>query len=407
MLQDLRPYLRTIALLVAAQGLASSGMTMLVTVSGLVGLALAPQEWMATLPNSAVVVGTLLSILPWSWAIQARGWRPGLLGGLTLGLLASLLAAGALLIQSFALYTLACLLMGSMAASVTFYVYAGTEMVPTPSLRRHVIAAITTAGLISAFVGPSLVRNSAILYKAVPFVGGFIGLVGVLLAAALAVAALPLPGRNHGVPADGLGFSEWPLVKTGPIYGMLVSAAAYAMMVLLMVGAPIAIKHAGHHAAVAAGAIQWHLIGMFAPALLLGAVINRIGVRLAALCGVLLALVAIWLGQSARTGSEFALVLFLCGVGWSFMFTAGTTLVVEKCPPENRVRVQGLVNLVISGTNVISSFAAGPLLAALGYPGLALAALLPLTVAVIALAAGRRREQMTALAEAAGNQAAM
>jgi len=353
---------------------------------------LAPQSWLITLPMSASMLGTLLAILPWSWVIQNRGYRSALLSGLALGFAGALLAALALVLQSFMLYVSACFLLGGMAASVSFYVYAATELVKSPGIRRHVIAAVTSAGLASSFLGPGLVRLSPVLYSSIQFAGGFVAMAGVLCLAALAIVNVPLPVRDATASTTGLAklsLVSWRVLRAGPLYGIVVSASGFLMMTLLMVGAPIAISHDGHGPAVAAGAIQWHLVAMFSPALIAGGIMNRLGASLTATLGVGFSITAIWIAQHAHSSVAYTAVMILCGVGWSFMHTSGTTMVVERCSQENRARVQGLANLVVSSTSMAGSFAAGPLLSAVGYPGLALTALVPLSLAAVALGAGR------------------
>jgi hypothetical protein len=396
---SLRPLLRPLALLITAQALAGSSMLVLITLSGIIGLSLAPEPWMATLPASASMLGTLVGILPWSWVIQSRGWRPALLGGLALGAAAALLATGALLVQSFGLYTLACLLMGGMAASVQYYVYAGTELVRTVAMRRHVIAAVTTAGIVSAFLGSALLRVFAVVFPQTPFAGGFVGLALIIGLAAGAISLVPLPGRSVGLNQGLLSLVSWRVLAAGPLYGIILSASSFAMMTLLMVGAPIAMNHDGHGAVVAAGAIQWHFVAMYAPALVAGGLINRLGAARTAALGVLFAGVAVWIGQGAHSPAAYTAVLALCGVGWSFMYTSGTTLIVERSGPEHRVRVQGLATLVSACTSMLSSFLAGWLLSTVGYPGLALAALVPLSLGLGALVVGHRMEREVRSAE--------
>ncbi len=336
-----RGHLLGVGLLIFALALAFNARTMLATVGGLAGIALAPQAWMVTLPSTGTALGGLIGILPWTLIIQRRGWKTGLMGGLALGLFATLLAALALITRNFALFTLSCVLIGAMSSSVHYYVYAGTEMVHTTSLKRQVIAAATGAGLVSAFLGPALVRNGSLFHPA-PYAGSFFGLVFVLIAAAVALWAVPLPGRDASVPPTRFRSVGWAALKAGPLYGMVLSASGFAMMTLLMVGAPIAITHEGHGAAVVSGAIQWHMVGMFAPALFTGVLMNRFGAPLTAAGGIVLSVLAVWGGQNAHTAGEFTVIMILCGAGWSFIHAAGTAQVVERAPAEHRVAVQGL-----------------------------------------------------------------
>jgi len=55
---------RNLALLAFCQGLFLTNNVTFIAINGLVGLALAPQAWMATLPVTSYVVGGALSTMP-------------------------------------------------------------------------------------------------------------------------------------------------------------------------------------------------------------------------------------------------------------------------------------------------------------------------------------------------------
>jgi MFS family permease len=80
---------------------------------------------------------------------------------------------------------------------------------------------------------------------------------------------------------------------------------------------------------------------------------------------------------------HFWLALVLLGVGWNFMYLGATTLLTEAHTPAERGKVQGVNDMAISFTMVLSSLSVGALFTYQGWqvmnvlavPFIALAAL--------------------------------
>ena len=98
---------RNVLLLACAQALAQTTSVVVITASGVVGLSLAPDRSLATLPVAMTLVGTATTLIPASWFMQRFGRRAGFLLGATLGCLAGLAAAAAVQAHSFTLFIVA------------------------------------------------------------------------------------------------------------------------------------------------------------------------------------------------------------------------------------------------------------------------------------------------------------
>jgi predicted MFS family arabinose efflux permease len=64
---------------------------------------------------------------------------------------------------------------------------------------------------------------------------------------------------------------------------------------------------------------------------------------------------------------HFVLSMFVLGVGWNFLFTAGTTLSLQAYRPEERDKTQAAVNFCVFGMMMISSFSSGALVTTQGW----------------------------------------
>jgi MFS family permease len=143
--------------------------------------------------------------------------------------------------------------------------------------------------------------------------------------------------------------------------------ASYSMMNLVMTAAPLAMVGCGHSVTDATLGIQWHVIGMFAPSFVTGALISRFGIE--RIAGIGLALIALC-AAVAVTGlsvAHFWTALVLLGVGWNFSFIGATTMVTQCHRPEERTKVQAFNDFLIFGSMAVSSFSSGQLLAYFGW----------------------------------------
>jgi MFS family permease len=127
--------------------------------------------------------------------------------------------------------------------------------------------------------------------------------------------------------------------------------------------------------------LEWHVIGMFAPGFFTGHLIRRFGVLNIMGVGVVLNLVCVAIALSGQSLHNFAIALFLLGVGWNFLFTGGTTLSLTAYTPEEKDRAQGAINFLVFSVMALTSLSSGVLVSApQGWNWLNLGSLLPVVV---------------------------
>ena len=394
-LDDRRTSRANLAILVVATMLNRSAVPLIVLVGGLAGLVLAPDPAFATLPVALNVVGLGLCTYPASSIMRRVGRRIGFLSASAVGGLAAIAAALSIMAGSFAGLCIACAVLGANQAFVHQYRFAAAENV-SPSRVGQAISLLLFVSLVSAFAGPELGRHGRDWVDGAPFAGAFLGLAAVHFLAALTLAGY----RDVGVAEQAGGGPERPLgrILAQRPYVIAVAAAAfgYAVMTMMMTAAPISM-HAKHGFAldVTAWTIEAHVLAMFLPSLVTGALIARFGVYVVMAAGVtvLAASVAVgWIGQGAP---HYIAALVLLGVGWNFLFTAGSTLITTTYSHAERFKAQGLNDLIVFGTMALMTLAAGVLLELAGWRGLLLCTL-PFLVAMLALLCFAPREARSA-----------
>tara|TARA_R110002073_G_scaffold153852_2_gene308862 strand:- start:785 stop:1234 length:450 start_codon:yes stop_codon:yes gene_type:complete len=106
---------------------------------------------------------------------------------------------------------------------------------------------------------------------------------------------------------------------------------------------------------------------MFAPAIITGTLIARFGSVKMILAGMIVMLASTLTAKSGIELHNFYIALVLIGIGWNFMFTAGTTLLEHAYDEEEKAFVQGLNDLVVFGLAAIATLASGFMLEAVGW----------------------------------------
>ena len=113
----------------------------------------------------------------------------------------------------------------------------------------------------------------------------------------------------------------------------LSAVTAYAVMNLLMGATPLAMQICGLPYDSAALVIQWHIVGMFAPALFVGALVHRFGALRIMAAGVTTYAICLAAALTGQSVLHFWLSGTLLGVGWCFLYVGATALLTEAYAP--------------------------------------------------------------------------
>ncbi len=386
---------RNLWLLALCQGLFLTNNVAFIAINGLVGLNLAPYGWMATLPVMGYVVGGALSTGLVARSQTRWGRQVSFQIGLLVAVLSCAVAAWAIVSKDFWLLVGATVVAGYYSANGQLYRFAAAELA-LPAVREKAVSLVLAGGLIGAIAGPNLAARARGLFE-VPFAGAYIVLAGVAVVAMGLMALVRFPA--HQPPANtgsGSGGRPMGVIMRQPEFLVATAGAAlgYGVMNLLMAATPLAMQQCGLGFDDAALVLQWHVIGMFAPGFFTGNLIKRFGVLSVMGVGVLLNLACIAIALTGVELHQFAVALFLLGVGWNFLFTGSTTLSLGAYRPEEKDRAQAAINFWVFVVMALTSFASGALVTTHGWFWLNVGSLPPVLLAGAALlwlAARRRR----------------
>jgi MFS family permease len=391
-----RAYARNVTALAACQALFFMCNTVVISTTALVGLQYAPTPALSSLALGLQFVGTMTGTLPASFLMQRFGRRLGFqLGGL-FGVAAGIMGWHAIMRGSFAGFCLAGLLYGVFGAFCQFLRFAAADAAnaaapddPAAAARRRgrAIGWVMAGGTVAALLGPRLATATQDLMAPVLFAGCFAAVA--VLAAALCLAAGLLDPLRPRLEVRAGGRPALVIARQPAALTALVTAlVAYVTMNLLMTATPLAMLACGYDFADSAFAIQWHVLGMFAPSFVTGHLVARFGpLRMIGLGTALMgACVAIDLGGVEV--AHFAAGLLVLGIGWNLMFIGATALLTSCHTEAEKAKVQGLNDFLVFTAVALSASSAGALHHLLGWQALNLL-VIPGLLLVAALLAAR------------------
>ncbi len=371
-------------LLTLCQGLLLVNNVVFVAINGLVGLALAPTAWMATLPITGYVAGG--AIATGLVARHQRRW--GRQRAFQLGLGVAIASAGvcawAALTRNFWLLTASTLVAGYYNANGSLYRFAAVELVGS-DFKERAISWVLAGGIIGGVVGPNLANWSRDALSQ-PFAGAYLALMGVAALSLVLMGFIPFPPLAGQGGTVRLGRPLAEIVRQ-PVFIIAAAACAigYGVMNLLMAATPIAMAQCSHPFSAAALVLEWHVLGMYLPSFFTGKLIKRLGVLPVMASGLVLNIACVMFALSGTDVMHFVGALLVLGVGWNFLYIGGSTLATEAWRPEERTRAQAALDFCVYATMTVTSFSSGALVTTGGWTAMNLGALLPIALLAGAL----------------------
>ncbi|MBB4932844.1 MFS family permease [Lipingzhangella halophila] len=405
---------RTLITVAAAQVLGGAGLAAGVTVGALLAQDMLETSSLAGLPAALFTLGSAGAAFLVGRISHSRGRRPGLVAGYAAGAAGGAGVVAAAALDSIGLFFAALLVYGAGTATNLQARYAGADLA-APHRRGRAISTVLVATTLGAVAGPNLTEAT----QGLGYIVGAPALAGpfVLAAAAYGLAALVLWGflrpdpllhaRNMaltpaaaGVPA-GAGASEAAPASPRPVPGrfnpgIALGGAAMVLtqivMLAIMTMTPIHMQAHGHGLGATGLVIAVHVAFMYLPSPLTGVLVDRLGRKPVLVAAGVTLLAA---GLVAATGpvtsvAVLATALALLGLGWNFGLLAGTAMVTDAAALATRARTQGAVDVGVALAGASGGILSGVVVAAAGFPALAVGGGV-LALAIVPFAARRAR----------------
>ena len=381
---------RNTLILSIAQGLSITTTNINMINTGLVGTILSTNSALATIPLSLQFLTIALTLIPVSLLMGKFGRRPMFLIGALCAFIGCLIIAFSILSKSFSLFILGSILIGFSQANQQFYRYAAADNV-SYNLKSKAISLVLAGGVIAAIVGPEISKYSF------DFFPNYIYLASYLFAAVIQILNFiilvfikiekPKLNQNPVRPLSSILFQKKLIIA------ILAAAIGYSLMSFIMTATPLQIVNVcklGDEAS--ASVIQWHVIAMFTPSFFTGFIIMKLGSRKVMMIGVLIYIVSISFAIIGQTFQHFWMSLFLCGLGWNFLYVGGSDVIAKSALPEERAKVQGVTDFIIFSFVAIGSFLAGVLHTKIGWEIMMFYTSIPIIILLISIMAIKPQE---------------
>lgn len=352
-------------LLFSAQILVMASMTSIVLTISLIAQGMTPNPSWTTIPFTLVHIGATISSYIVGMLLRKYPKNIIFTFGHLLAIIATMIVITAIYHQSFILLCMAGAIYGCQNGFWIYYRYAASDMFDDKQhhgISANAIAILTSAGVIAAILGPNIVLFTHDMTGAPIYVFSYIAL------ALLHIIALILIINVDFTTAEKITeTAQKPIESNAEIYtkslklftvGVLSAAIGYGVMGFIMVATPLAMHHAHHSFASTSFVIQSHVIAMYAPAIFVGYFIKRFSAKNVIMIGHILLLASVGFALISDHVLSFWLCLVALGVGWSFTYVTGSSLIAQsaKLNPKSKYKPIGEFAIVgTTGTAVLSA----------------------------------------------------
>lgn len=340
-------------------------------------------RWAGVPTALGMLGGALASFFAGRW-LPKVGYRKVLFFACLAGMGGSSLAGFASVRQLFFPFLAAFLAYGMAIGLIGMSRYAAAEA-SEPSARARSMGMVVMGATAGAILGPLLVDPFGRLAAALglPLLSG--PWLAVFLCYGLAllntfVLLRPEPkelARLRSARSAAAGPSAAPpsrpltlgalLARPRVFLPMISMISAQSAMVLVMAITPLHMHHHHHAMATISGVITAHFLGMYGLSPLSGWLADRMGrMPTVGLGGLVLAVSCVMAPRVAGTGGLMA-ALFLLGLGWSFCFLGGSSALAEGLSEQERGKVQGFTEAMVSLSSAGASLSSGLLFASFGF----------------------------------------
>ncbi len=376
--------IRNVTLLSMCQAFGQTQMVLIFSVSSIIGATIAPDAGWATVPITCQFIAMTSSTVPAALLMKKIGRAGGFISFLVIGCVGAGLIIYALFVQSFFLFCVGSALFGTSAGANQQFRFAAVDAADD-SFKARAVSLVLAGGVFAGLVGPTLSSIGYDIIQPILYGGVFVIILVMqgLMVVLLLFTDIPPPTEQElsGPTRPMREIAAQPTF----IVALMSAMIGYGVMNFVMLSTPIFMHlHPTHPFGQLDinNVIMWHVLGMFAPGFFTGWLIKKYGDLNIILAGAVISVVCLAVNFSGDSLMHLRIGMALVGLGWNFMFTAGTTLLLSTYTSAEKAKVQGINDLFVFGTVAVCSLAAGVVYQKLGFFAVNMASA-PLLVAVV------------------------
>ena len=399
---------RTVKVLTVGQVLGGFGLGSTLSIGSLLAAELSGSPAWAGSAATFSTLGAATWAIPLARLAFAKGRRVSLASGAALAISGAALVIIAAALHVFPLLLLALFLLGGGSAVGLQARFAATD-VPTDTPKARDLSIVVWATTVGAVVGPNMFGPGEVVGQALglpTMTGPFLFTILAQISATTVfwfglrpdplLLAKELNADTKGLkPKVSFGsalatLQAYPLAK----FAVISIALSHMIMVSVMAMTPMHMQHLGYDLVVVGFTISLHIAGMYAFSPVFGWFADKFGRLKTVLLGQMILVFALgFAGFGAEDRFMVTVGLFLLGLGWSAATVAGSALLAESLPADQKTNVQGLSDSSMNLAGALGGGLAGSVLAAFAFIGVNVAALVPVVIIVGLGAFGRLERQ--------------
>ncbi|CAF4954299.1 unnamed protein product [Rotaria sp. Silwood1] len=325
--------------------------------------------YLATVPiGTMLCIGTIWSaFLP--RAIARFGYRLPFYFGALMGMIGTGLCIVATWYKHYWLLIVAAGFIGGQVPCTLYYRLVALQF-SSKEFAPKAIAMVAAGGCLSAVFGPEIAKH-VVNALPKPYSGSYlVALVEcMLILITMRIIQFPDVKKAHNtLVSSSLSMTaDSNPTKTGRsiftiasqrtfLIAALGGFVSWSAMAIQMSATPVAMTGAGHKFVQVTAAVQYHLLGMFAPSFFTGTLCNWFGSRLVMLTGFLIELTGTLLFQRGFEVGHFNLGLIIVGVGWNLGYVGASVLLTKSYRPEEKTKTHTLFEVIVMISISISFF---------------------------------------------------
>lgn len=378
---------RNTALFALAQSFNGAGMSFAYGLGPLMVIALTGSAALAGLSVGLIGLSRFLVSYPIGKITDTYGRKPGILLGLVLALIGSIMVGSSIRVHSFALLFAGMLVFGMGMNAAQQMRVAATDMYP-PNMRAQALGYIALGSMVSLIISPLVISAAE---KIAPSLGQEPLSLPWLMLPVLIVSGMitltfirpdpkeigmhleryypnftPLP---QPLPEQRSNFSPLTMLRMQPIQLAIVSnCAAQGNMSIVMVLTSLVLSHHGYSLSAIAFSHMFHAAGMYAFTIPLGKLADRFGRSSVMFPGVATALIGAAMVAFTGQFSSVTVGTFLVGLGWAAANVAATAMIADHAETAERGRAIGVNESFAGAISVLMALVTGPLIQWSGLP---------------------------------------
>ena len=348
------------------------------TVATVAARSLTGSTTLAGIPLAAGALGQAVGTNLFGRASAGRGRRYIMLMGPPLSALGAALEMVGVVVGWYWMLVAGAVLVGVGLGSQHLSRYVAAELAEERR-RGMTMGILVWSGAVGAVVGANLVEGVGRMVEGslgTPYAGALLmATMAFLLTWLLFWWALrPDPSKvavtAQEAPRRGGGGTVGAALRLPSVQvAILALISTQVVMVTVMTATPLRIEDAGYGLNIVGVVISTHTVGMFVFAPLVGRLVDRVGYVSVLAVGLIVTLASLLLSGIAPYDGYGMLNagLFLLGLGWSFSFVAGSSMLFAAAPTDIRQVLEGWADSVIHVMVMTGSAGAGVLMSSIGF----------------------------------------